>query len=135
MNVSKGWKLLWSVMVLAAICLLVAWWLYPSRSKLGYGFDLFVYYMLGWAIAFGGGVVALFLRLLRVVKDRGAFGYIFLGVTNFLSSLYGTLEFVKVGWGRGALLIPILMIVSFCVGVTILADAIIYELLSIRRKN
>ncbi|HEY4063539.1 MAG TPA: hypothetical protein VGM30_16645 [Puia sp.] len=135
MNGSRIWKLLWSLVLIWAICLFFVWWLYPSDSGLQYGMNLFFLFMIGWAIAFGAGAVALLLRLFRIIKNPAAFWYILLGVANLIAGGYGTFQKVRGGWGPGMTTIPVLMIVSFWVGVLILLDALVYDLVEVLKRN
>jgi len=85
----KYQKLLWSFVIIGAVTLFFVWRLHPSHSDLGYGFDLWVLFMIAVWITIIASPIVLLLRLLRIIKNRESFGYILTASVNLCVGTYG----------------------------------------------
>lgn len=54
----------------------------PSNSELGDGFTIFVWVLLTRYFGLWSGLVVLLLRMLRIIKNKYSFIYIFVGLLN-----------------------------------------------------
>ena len=60
---------------------------YPATNGLGKGFNVVIMYMITAYIALVSGVLMLFLRLLRILKNNNSVVYILVGVLNAVAGI------------------------------------------------
>lgn len=90
----KYQKLLWAFVVIVAVVLFFMWRFYPSKSDLGYGFDLWVLFMICSVAIILISPIVILLRLTRIIKGRESFGYILIGSLNICLGGYGLFELI-----------------------------------------
>src|SRR5882762_7904264 len=79
----KWQKILWAVVLVAAIYV----WFSIIIKKSNDEFGSFPYMIIGWWTAISTGIIAILLRLIKLIKSNESFIYILVGTFNLLIGL------------------------------------------------
>ena len=122
---AKWWNLVLSAAILAALSI------YFARIA-NQGPGLFGFFFVSWAICLPASVFIVLLRLFTVI-GRTAFVYVFLGLSCFYLGNYGL--FFGIGDIKRDALWVALYWVTIVIGIVILVDIFIFEILRISSKK
>lgn len=130
----KMQKLLWSFVLIGAVTLFVIWRFYHNQSPLGYGFDLWVLFIMMSFLTLLISPIIVLLRLLRVIKNKESFGYILIGSINFCIGASGLYFEPYTHIQRGYYGLLIMYIVNLLIFVFIFTDTFIKAVPGLRKE-